>query len=222
MVYNYFRTYDPSTGRYLESDPIGLVGGLNTYGYVGGNPLRFTDRTGLCPWCVVGALIGGGLNAYTQVYHGDGTFDWGDFVAATVIGAAGGGLGNLTKGLGIGRAIAANSVGGAAVGAGVTAAQNRITGSCKSVSKAGLAGLFGGSAGTIGGRAVSGAIAAATRARYFSVSLADRLMLTSNALHRPGNAGLEPASVSIGDVVANTISNIPIGGDSDNGCECVE
>ena len=47
MVYNYFRYYDPSTGRYITSDPVGLIGGLNTYGYVGGNPLYWIDRYGL-------------------------------------------------------------------------------------------------------------------------------------------------------------------------------
>ena len=34
-VYNYFRDYDPSIGRYIESDPIGLLAGTNTYLYVG-------------------------------------------------------------------------------------------------------------------------------------------------------------------------------------------
>ncbi|MDB9895034.1 RHS domain-containing protein, partial [Reinekea forsetii] len=47
LSYNYYRDYDPSIGRYIESDPVGLGGGLNTYGYVGGNPVGYLDPYGL-------------------------------------------------------------------------------------------------------------------------------------------------------------------------------
>lgn len=45
--YNMARDYNPATGRYIQSDPLGLAAGVNTYGYVGGNPVNRIDPRGL-------------------------------------------------------------------------------------------------------------------------------------------------------------------------------
>lgn len=47
LHYNYFRDYEPQVGRYVESDPIGLKGGINTYTYVSNRPLTLFDTKGL-------------------------------------------------------------------------------------------------------------------------------------------------------------------------------
>jgi RHS repeat-associated protein len=94
LNYNYFRTYNPETGRYTQADPIGLAGGWNRFGYVEGNPLSLIDPTG--EFGIVGAGIGAGLELSIQMYknYREGcdlldinNYDWWDVAVSAAVGA---------------------------------------------------------------------------------------------------------------------------------------
>jgi RHS repeat-associated protein len=54
LHYNYHRFYDPTTGRYMTPDPIGLEGGINLYTYAENDPIDYFDPWGLDPTLVSG------------------------------------------------------------------------------------------------------------------------------------------------------------------------
>lgn len=49
LLYRHNRYYNPQTGQFTQTDPIGIAGGLNTYGFAYGDPVSYGDPYGLCP-----------------------------------------------------------------------------------------------------------------------------------------------------------------------------
>jgi RHS repeat-associated protein len=73
LHYNYFRYYNPQTGRYITPDPIGMWGGINLFGYVR-NPINAVDPWGLMGFTQAVAIIGSGSGtaAYLSAAAGAG------------------------------------------------------------------------------------------------------------------------------------------------------
>jgi RHS repeat-associated protein len=69
QIQNYNRDYDQQVGRYVESDPLGIAAGVNTYSYASGNPVGNADPRGLVTWrgtgTAIAAVYGGGASRMT-------------------------------------------------------------------------------------------------------------------------------------------------------------
>jgi RHS repeat-associated protein len=77
LWHNGFRDYEPTIGRYIQSDLIGLVAGISTYGYVSGNPIRNFDAEALAEICYRALHAPGGRALWTLDNIGRvATFGW--------------------------------------------------------------------------------------------------------------------------------------------------
>ncbi len=91
---NWMRDYDPTTGRYIQADPLGLVDGASVYGYALQNPGRYVDPTGQCPWCAAvaaGFIAGAGVALIEELFRADGRLEcvnWRNVLGGGLFGAA--------------------------------------------------------------------------------------------------------------------------------------
>ena len=183
-----------SGDRYVTSDPIGLGGGVNTFGYVSGNPLRYYDSNGLICIPCVGAVVGLAFEGASQISSGE--FNLGRLAVATVAGGLGGGLGQLIGSSGrisilasgAGRAATAG-LGSAVIGGGVQTVNNRLEGIPlgEGVANAALISGIGGALGQVGGE------------------LAEEVLTEINLFGGVDN--LSAIGVALGETIGNTISN---------------
>ena len=122
---NWMRDYDPTLGRYIQADPLGLVDGASVYGYVRQNPGRYIDPRGEfgIPGAFAGAALGGAIGYYkTGCLQGA--------LAGAAIGAVAGGFGPpLSSALG-GNSVLAGTMTGFGASVASQLANNEIAGMC--------------------------------------------------------------------------------------------
>jgi RHS repeat-associated protein len=98
LYLTHYRAYDPRLGRWLSRDPIWEAGGINLYGYVGGDPVGWVDPSGQCPWCVaaaLGAVTGAGVDLVIQLLVNGGNLDCIDWESVGISALSGAALSAL-------------------------------------------------------------------------------------------------------------------------------
>jgi len=144
------------------------------YAYVGNDPLNNVDPSGQCPWCIFGAIVGAGVEAGVEYYHGDLSWSWasaGKIGVAAAAGFATGGVSTLAAAAGgtsLAVATVAGSFGSAASGASYAINACAIDRSCTAQGAAiaitagaldaGGGGLAGDAAGQLMSKAVNSTV----------------------------------------------------------------
>ena len=216
-LYDYgARWYDPLIGRFLAADSIvpnpGDSQALNRYMYVAGNPIKYSDPTGHCPWCIsvgIGGAIGAvaGLGLYTVNILSSGQ-EWNMTEALTVAGT--GAVAGALIGSGIGApegismmaatVVAVGTSGGVGLAAGGAGylATNTATGSAYNNTEFAIAAGTSGATMAIGQAAAVGVVgasvlgAAANLTQYEATRLVrgQGLALDSGALWAAGTGAV--------------------------------
>lgn len=209
LNYNYFRDYDSGIGRYAQSDPIGLLGGLGTYNYVGSRPLNASDPTGQCPWCIAGAVIGGGINLYTQLQQSNGSWNqinWVSVGLSAATGAIGGGAGAFIYSRTT--SVLANALFNGAVnsasGAAATAIQNAVCNDGQSVLASATLNFGLGVIGGAGSAQLANVATSAARGAQSWINTSVTNTVNTLLPSRAGQIPFQYQGASVGSLIAGT------------------